>query len=68
MKDAATLRQSILTFAHFLGAGRSEADAARAATERRWIDASGAPTQDGLALVKALGDQRTTRTVWRSLA
>lgn len=64
--DAAS-RESILSFSHFLGAGRSDDDARKAAEERRWIAPCGAPTDEGRALVRALQSQRGTRTVLRGV-
>lgn len=66
-EDVKAAERRILSFAHFLSPGRTEADAVSAAVERRWLDHGGAPTQDGFALARALGDQRRTRTAFRQI-
>jgi len=56
----------ILAFAQHLGRGW-DTGAEHEARSRRWIDDQGHPTDDGLALLNALEDQRTTRTVFRAV-
>lgn len=55
----------ILGFSSVLVAGRADADAAAFAAARAWLDGEGRPTEDGLALLRALEDQRATRSVFR---
>ena len=57
----------ILCVAHFLTGGRDDEAATRAALERRWLDASGAPTREGLELVAAVSSQADTRSAFRNL-
>ena len=64
MSDTGT---RILAFAQHLGRGW-ESGAEHEARARRWLDDQGRPTEDGLALLAALEDQRTTRTVFRTVA
>jgi hypothetical protein len=61
-KDA---RDRIVAFASQVG--RAETPPEEKARRRGWLDAEGAPTDQGLELLESLGDQRSTRTVFRGL-
>ncbi|MEL6727104.1 MAG: hypothetical protein AAFP81_15490 [Pseudomonadota bacterium] len=57
-------RRSVLQFVSTLyGAGPTTAE--KIATDRGWIDANGDATSSGLDLMRALDDQRGTRSVFR---
>lgn len=60
------VKSQILAFAHHVG--NPKKDPERKAKERKWLDAAGRPTADGLALIAALHDQRETRSTFRSVA
>ncbi len=57
---------TIIAFATHLGDPLT--DPLIKAVERSWLDSSGAPTMDGVALVSALSDQAGTRTTFRNFA
>ena len=44
-----------------------QTDALSKAVDRSWLDSSGTPTTDGIALVAALSDQSGTRTTFRNV-
>ncbi len=54
----------ILGFAQFFVHPVFDTTPFAVARRRRWIDADGRPTQDGVALVRALQDQSGTRTIF----
>ncbi|MEL6960703.1 MAG: hypothetical protein AAGL89_17325 [Pseudomonadota bacterium] len=45
--------------------GNPNRDPVEKACNRGWLDASAAPTQDGMALVSALDEQLGTRSTFR---
>lgn len=55
----------ILSFTSVLVEGRADSDAAAFAQARAWLDGAGRPTEEGLALLRALDEQRATRSVFR---
>ena len=63
IEDDAEVTRRILSVAHHL-VGPDPEGSARV---RRWVDESGRPTGEGRELVKALGEQRSTRTAVRNL-
>jgi hypothetical protein len=63
--DQREARAGIVAFAAQIGG--SEREAEEKAIRRGWLDAEGAPTQDGLAMLREFGDQRRVRTVFRGL-
>ncbi len=62
----ADIAATIIAFAAHLEDPRT--DPLIKAVDRSWLDASGAPTTDGIALVSALSDQSGTRTTLRNFA
>ena len=63
IEDDAEVTRRILSVAHHL-VGPDPEGSARV---RRWVDDEGRPTGEGRELVKALGEQRATRTAVRNL-
>ncbi len=59
------ITSQILSFARHLDDPR--ADPMQKAMERRWLDAAGQPTADGMSLAQALHDQIGTRSCFRHL-
>lgn len=57
-------RTKILAFAAQVGRGQTQ-PAEEVAKRRNWLSAEGEVTEDGRALVAALDDQGSTRTVFR---
>ena len=58
----------IVAFATHLSDPASEGDGAmEAARTRGWLDASGAPTDSGRELAKAIDEQKTTRSAIRNV-
>ena len=56
------LKAQILAFADHVGnEGHAEAEA----KSRGWLDDDGEPTEEGREVIKALGEQDHTRTVFR---
>lgn len=45
--------------------GEGPKKAAQIAADKGWVDANGNPTQSGLELMRALDEQRGTRSVFR---
>lgn len=60
------VKATILAFAAHLEGPMT--DPMTKALQRDWLDQTGAPTADGIALVSALTDQDGTRTVFRNIA
>lgn len=56
---------TILTFAQHCG--NLETSAEEVARRRGWIDQKGAPTPDGMALVRELTTQKGVRSVFRGI-
>jgi len=57
-------RTKILAFAAQIGRGQTQ-PAEEVAKRRNWLSAGGEVTEDGHALIAALDDQGSTRTVFR---
>ncbi|WP_371036451.1 MULTISPECIES: hypothetical protein [unclassified Rhodosalinus] len=63
--DDHALKGRILAFARHCGAAAN--DPKDIAHRRGWLDAAGAPTKDGAALIAALDGQEATRSVYRGV-
>jgi hypothetical protein len=57
-------RSAILAFAAHVGRGHPQPPEITA-QRRNWLTEAGEVTEDGLSLVRALGEQAETRTVFR---
>lgn len=61
------IAHKILSFAQLLEVEADHEAAVQVAQDRRWIDETGAPTDDGHALVRAFTEQQFTRTTLRNV-
>ncbi len=63
MTDLESDRSRVLAFAAQIGSAETQPE--DTARDRGWIGADGAVTDDGRALLRSLGDQAGTRSVFR---
>ncbi len=60
---SAHIKLDILAFASHLDDPKKDPELK--ARDRRWLDGAGQPTEDGLQLISAIGEQAGTRTAFR---
>ncbi len=58
---------AIVGYAKVLAGGSDDSAARVSAQDQGWLDSEGRPTQAGLDLLKAIADQKGTRTVFRGV-